>query len=217
MEILYSLFPNFSDFIDDVPVSINFTKPWALFDPKNNDNLINQLIKINLTNKSSRINSPNNIFIHPNAIVDKNARIEAPCYIGDGAIIKHSAYLRPGSCICKGAVVGHSSEIKNAILLPFSKAPHFNYVGDSIIGSYSNLGAGVKIANIRHDKKSIDIKGEGFMIPTNLEKFGSLIGDNCSLGCNSVCNPGSILIPNSSTPPNSIISGAYDNFAIGGK
>ena len=189
---------------------VDLDSPWSIFDPKRENNLIKQIEGLNIHNVFSNINFPENVYIHPNAVVDKNARIEGPCYIGDGAVVKHSAYLRPGSCICKGAVVGHSTEIKNSILLPYSKASHFNYVGDSIIGCYTNLGAGVKIANVRNDNNYIIIKGENVLIHTNLKKFGSLIGDNSSLGCNSVCNPGSVLLPESSFSPNSVISGVKE-------
>ena len=105
-------------------------------------------------------------FIHPDAKIGDFVRIEGPCYIGANAEIRHSAYIRKGSWICEGAVVGHSSEVKNSILLPDSKAPHFNYVGDSILGSNVNLGAGVKLSNLRNDGTEIYLRLEELRITT---------------------------------------------------
>ena len=96
-----------------------------------------------------------------------------PCYIGANAEIRHSAYLRKGSWICEGAVVGHSTEVKNSIFLPNSKAPHFNYVGDSILGFDVNIGAGVKLSNVRNDRGEILVcKENGERVKSGLRKLG---------------------------------------------
>tara|TARA_B100000287_G_C20543682_1_gene745661 strand:- start:465 stop:1079 length:615 start_codon:yes stop_codon:yes gene_type:complete len=147
-------------------------------------------------------------FIHPDAKIGDFVRIEGPCYIGANAEIRHSAYIRKGSWICEGAVVGHSSEVKNSILLPDSKAPHFNYVGDSVIGIGVNIGAGVKLSNVRNDRREVFVTLEGGKrFGSGLMKFGALIGDNSQLGCNVVTNPGTIIPPGTMISPNITVSG----------
>jgi NDP-sugar pyrophosphorylase family protein len=150
------------------------------------------------------------VFIDPSARVAKSVMIEGPCYIGPDAEIRHGAYLRGGSWICKGALVGNSSEIKNSILLPGAKAPHFNYVGDSIVGANTNLGAGVKLSNVRNDRGLVSITlFDGKRIETKLNKMGALIGDGSQIGCNTVTNPGSLIAPNSMVNPNETVTGCF--------
>ena len=152
------------------------------------------------------------IFVHEGAEIGTNVRFEGPIYVEEGAEIRHGAYLRPGTYVSRGCVVGHCTEIKNTLMLPFSKAPHFNYVGDSILGYKVNLGAGAKISNVRLDKKSIMIQLPGVgKIDTNLRKVGALIGDASEVGCNVVTNPGSVIPPNSAIPPNTVVTGLWIN------
>ena len=152
--------------------------------------------------------SKDGVFIHSSASIGDFVTMEGPCYVGPNAIIRHSAYLRGGSWICDGAIVGNSSEVKNSILLPGSKAPHFNYVGDSILGFEVNLGAGTKLSNVRNDRRGVMVTVEGgSRIDSGLRKLGALIGDGSQLGCNVVTNPGSILMPGSMIHPNQTISG----------
>ena len=152
------------------------------------------------------------IFVHEGSEIGTNVRFEGPIYVEEGAEIRHGAYLRPGTYVSRGCVVGHCTEIKNTLMLPFSKAPHFNYVGDSILGYKVNLGAGAKISNVRLDKKSIMIQLPGMgKIDTNLRKVGALIGDASEVGCNVVTNPGSVIPPNSAIPPNSVVTGLWIN------
>ena len=148
------------------------------------------------------------IIIHQSAKIGSFVRIEGPCYIGADSEIRHSSYLRKGSWICRGAVVGHSTEVKNSILLPNAKAPHFNYVGDSILGIDCNLGAGTKLSNVRNDRREIIVTVEdGSRVDTGLKKLGALVGDNSQLGCNVVTNPGAMLAPFSMIPPNETVNG----------
>ena len=148
------------------------------------------------------------VFIHPSASIGDFVKIEGPCFIGPKAEIRHSAYLRKGSWICEGAIVGHSSEVKNSILLPGAKAPHFNYVGDSIVGIDVNLGAGAILSNVRNDGRNIFVTLEdGSRFDSGFRKMGALIGDGSQLGCNVVTNPGSILTPDSMIPPNESVKG----------
>ena len=200
MSLLNEIFPGITDSLDSTLPKWNGEWPWSILDGDNG--LIGQL---------SEMYGAEGVFIHPEAKIGDFVRIEGPCFIGAGAEIRHSAYLRKGSWVCEGSVVGHSSEIKNSLLLPNSKAPHFNYVGDSIIGIGVNLGAGVKVSNVRNDKGEVLVSlRDGTRVKTGLNKMGALVGDYCQLGCNSVINPGAILPPKSMIPPNNSITGWFD-------
>jgi len=133
------------------------------------------------------------ISIGKNTLIEPGVYIEGPCVIEKNCVIRHGAYIRPFVYASEGSVIGHASEIKHSVLLPFAKASHFAYVGDSILGSNVNLGAGVKCANFRLDKKTIYIFINGKKIETNLSKMGAIIGDNTQIGCNTVLNPGTII------------------------
>ena len=133
------------------------------------------------------------ISIGPNVIFEPGAFIQGPCVIGAGSEIRHGAYLRGGVILGEGCVVGHAAEIKHAILLDGAHATHFVYAGDSILGNKVNLGAGVKCANLRLDRKEVSIVFEGAKVRTGLRKFGAIVGDGAQIGCNAVLNPGTIL------------------------
>ncbi|MBP9841402.1 MAG: UDP-N-acetylglucosamine diphosphorylase [Simkaniaceae bacterium] len=147
--------------------------------------------------------NPHLIFIGENSLVEGGAYIEGPCYIGKECVIRHGAYIRGGALIGDRAVVGHSTEIKHSILLEDAKAPHFNYVGDSIIGQRSNLGAGAITANLRLDKGLVRVSG----LETPLRKLGVLMGDDVQVGCNVVMNPGTVIRKNTIIPPCQAIKG----------
>ena len=203
MGLLGRLFPGISELGGKAtPSWANTEEPWTILS-KSETGIESQITKL--------ANSDDGIIIHPSAKIGDYVRIEGPCYIGENAEIRHSAYLRRGSWICEGALVGHSSEIKNSVLLPGSKAPHFNYVGDSILGFGVNLGAGVKLSNVRNDGRSVIVTMEdGERIETGLRKLGSLIGDHSQLGCNVVTNPGAILAPSSMVSPNETVTGWFE-------
>ena len=193
---------------------------WNIFNPDSDNSLINQLketfeslkLGINLGKYVIIDQTEGPVYIDENTKIDDFVRIEGPCYIGKGVKIKKGAYIRKGSWICEDAVVGHCSEIKNSLLMTGSKAPHFNYVGDSILGNGVNLGAGVKLSNVRNDRKKISIiTKEGDRIRTNLKKMGSIIGDGCGLGCNVVANPGTIIEPYTMISPNKTVGGWVNN------
>lgn len=133
--------------------------------------------------------------------------IEGPVIIGENCDIRHGAYIRPGTIISDNCVIGHASEVVRSIVLPGAKLPHFNYVGDSIIGKGVNLGAGVRIANLRLDEKEIIIHFEGERIRTGLKKFGALVGDGAMIGCNAVLNPGTIIQPHARVAPGVVVGG----------
>ncbi len=147
------------------------------------------------------------IYIGKNTVVEAGALIQGPTVIGDHVTIRHGAYIRGNVIIGDHAVVGHASEVIRSVLLPHAKAPHFNYVGDSLLGSHVNLGAGTKLSNLKNDGSSVTVKVGGTQYKTGLRKFGAILGDKCQLGCNSVTNPGSILGPGSLVYPNATVAG----------
>lgn len=154
-----------------------------------------------------------NVWIGKNVIVDKNATIIGPCIIDDNTEIRPNAYIRENVIIGKNCVIGNSCELKNAIIFDECQIPHFNYVGDSIIGYHSHLGAGVIISNLKNDKTNIVIKDKG-LIDTNLRKFGCLIGSNVDIGCNSVIFPGTIIKNNVSIYPLTRVRGIIEEDTI---
>lgn len=148
-----------------------------------------------------------NIWIHKNANVNKSAELHGPCIIDDGAEIRCNAYIRGSVIIGKNSILGNSCEIKNAILYDDVQVPHFSYVGDSILGSHSHMGASSIISNLKSDKKDIVIKFEDIVIETDMRKIGAFLGDNVEIGCGCVLNPGTIVMPNSSIYPLTSVRG----------
>lgn len=153
--------------------------------------------------------NPESIRIGKQCIIHPYSVIEGPCIIKDHVEIGPHAFIRKYSYLDSNAKVGHSSEIKGSILLPYSKAPHFNYVGDSILGFHVNLGAGVVCANFKLNKTPINIKHPKETFPTGLIKCGAIIGDGSFLGCNSVTSPGTLLKKNFQCLPCSNIFGVH--------
>jgi NDP-sugar pyrophosphorylase family protein len=133
------------------------------------------------------------VYIGENTVVEPGAYIKGPAWIGPGCQIRHGAYIRENVIIGAGSVIGNSSEIKNSFLGNGCQAPHFNYVGDSILGARVHLGAGVVVSNLKLNGDFITLRVGGAVLTTGLRKFGSLIGDEAEIGCNAVLNPGSIL------------------------
>ena len=154
------------------------------------------------------------IWIHKDAKVDETAKIIGPCIIDSNAEVRFNAYIRGNVIIGKHAVVGNSCEIKNSILFDYVQVPHFNYVGDSILGFKSHLGAGTIISNLKSDKLNICIKTKYEKIDTNLKKVGAFLGDYVEIGCNSVLNPGTIIGPNTSVYPLTSVRGVIDRDSI---
>ena len=135
------------------------------------------------------------IAIGEGTILEPGVLIQGPCILGKGCVIRHGAYLRGGVICMDRCVVGHGSEIKHSILLEGAQIAHLDYVGDSIIGKGVNLGAGVKCANLRLDRREVFVQGASGKIPTGLKKFGCVIGDRTQIGCNTVINPGTLIGP----------------------
>ncbi len=136
--------------------------------------------------------NPETIFIGEGTVVEPGAYIKGPCIIGKQCQIRHGAYIRGDVIIGDHCVIGHTTEMKGAIMCDHSNAAHFAYVCDSIIGSYVNIGAGAKCANLRLDNRSVVIHANGQKIDSKRRKLGSIIGDRCQIGCNSVLNPGTL-------------------------
>lgn len=134
-----------------------------------------------------------NVWIAKTAKVAKTAFIAGPCIIDEEAEIRHCAFIRGNAIVGKGAVVGNSTELKNVILFNKVQVPHYNYVGDSILGYRSHMGAGSITSNVKSDKKLVIVKCNGAEIETGLKKFGAMLGDNVEVGCGSVLNPGTVI------------------------
>ena len=146
-----------------------------------------------------------NIWIAKSAIVAPSAYIKGPAIIGKNAEIRHCAFIRGNAIVGEGAVVGNSTELKNVILFNKVQVPHYNYVGDSILGYKAHMGAGAITSNVRLDKKLVVVKNCTEEIETGLKKFGAMIGDGVEIGCNSVINPGTVIGKNSIIYPLSCI------------
>lgn len=137
------------------------------------------------------------VFIDPSARIEPAALIQGPTYIGPGAEVRHGAYIRGSVYVGRGAVVGHVTEVKGSVFLDQAKAAHLAYVGDSILGRGTNLGAGTKIANLKFDHSEVRYEDPHSkkLTGSGLKKFGALLGDGAQTGCNAVLNPGTILMP----------------------
>ncbi|HOC57370.1 MAG TPA: UDP-N-acetylglucosamine diphosphorylase [Verrucomicrobiota bacterium] len=142
------------------------------------------------------------VFIGEGTVVEHGAMITGPALIGRNCQIRHNAYIREQVIVGDDCVVGNACELKNAMLFNRAVAPHFNYIGDSILGCRSHLGAGVKISNVRFGPGNVTVDMNGQPYDTGLRKFGALVGDDTDIGCNAVLNPGSIIGRGSIVYPN---------------
>lgn len=149
----------------------------------------------------------NGVYIAKDAIIAPSACINGPCIIDSGAEIRHCAFIRGSAIVGKGAVVGNSCELKNCILFDGVQVPHFNYVGDSILGYKSHMGAGAVTSNVKSDKTHVAVKCGEEVIDTGRKKFGAMLGDNVEVGCNSVLCPGTVIGKNSNIYPLSRVRG----------
>ena len=147
-----------------------------------------------------------NVWIAKDAKVAPSAYIGSPCIIDHGAEVRHCAFVRGSAIVGKGAVVGNSTELKNVILFDNVETPHYNYVGDSILGWHAHMGAGAITSNIKADRKNIVFHGES-EIETGRRKIGAILGDYAEIGCNCVLNPGTIVGPHTNVYPLSSVRG----------
>jgi NDP-sugar pyrophosphorylase family protein len=172
-------------------------KPWEILSGLNEKilTILNEVETSDNHFTNQGIIASDKVLIGENTVIEPFVYIKGPAIIGKNVHIRSGAYLRENVVIGDNSVVGHASEVKNSIFLNNSKAPHFNYVGNTIIGNHVNLGAGVICANVKNlpFKGNITINVEGKSYGTNTKYFGTLIGDHSKIGCNSVINPGTII------------------------
>lgn len=148
-----------------------------------------------------------NIWIAKSAKVAPTACINGPCIIDEEAEVRHCAFIRGNAIVGKGAVVGNSTELKNVVLFNKVQVPHYNYVGDSVLGFKSHMGAGSITSNVKSDQTLVVIKAAEGQIATGLKKVGAMLGDYVEVGCNSVLNPGTVIGPHSNVYPTSCVRG----------
>lgn len=147
------------------------------------------------------------VWVHKTASVMPTAYLGAPCIIGPRTEVRHCAFIRGAALVGADCVVGNSVELKNVILFDHVQTPHYNYVGDSILGYFSHMGAGSVTSNVKSDKTLVTVRGADERIETGLKKMGAMLGDHVEVGCNSVLNPGTVIGRNSNVYPTSCVRG----------
>lgn len=180
-----------------------FTYPWEAL--KGIGELIISLG--NQLNPDEYDNPAENVWIHKTAKVFPSAYIGAPCIIGANTEVRHCAFIRGSALVGENCVVGNSVELKNVIIFDNVQTPHYNYVGDSILGYKSHMGAGSITSNVKSDKTNVVIKSNGETMETGIKKIGAMLGDYVEVGCNSVLNPGTVVGRNSNIYPTSCVRG----------
>jgi len=177
-------------------------------------NIKDAIIKKGESLGSDYIKKDDNVWIHKTAKVAPTASITGPAIIDEDAEIRQCAFIRGSVVIGKRSILGNSCEAKNSIIYDDVQTPHFNYVGDAILGSHSHMGAGCIISNIKSDRKNVVIKEHDNVHETNLRKVGAFLGDNVEVGCNSVLNPGTVVMPNSRIYPLTCVRGYIEENSI---
>ena len=155
-----------------------------------------------------------NVWVAKSAKVAPTAFLGAPCIIGENTEVRHCAFIRGSALVGNDCVVGNSVELKNVIIFDSVQVPHYNYVGDSILGYHSHMGAGSITSNVKADKTNVVIKSETDRIETGLKKVGAFLGDYAEIGCNSVLNPGTVIGRNSNVYPLSMVRGVIPSNSI---
>lgn len=187
-----------------------FTYPWEAL--KGIKDLIIELGKS--LDKEEYDEVSENVWVHKTAKVFPTAYLGAPCIIGPKTEVRHCAFIRGSALVGADCVVGNSVELKNVILFDHVQTPHYNYVGDSILGYYSHMGAGSITSNVKSDKKLVIVHNGTENIETGLKKFGAMIGDHVEVGCNSVLNPGTVIGRHSNVYPTSCVRGVVPENSI---
>lgn len=155
-----------------------------------------------------------NVWVAKSAKVFDSAYIGSPCIIDEDAEVRHGAFIRGSAIVGKKCVVGNSVELKNVILFNNVQVPHYNYVGDSVLGYKSHMGAGSITSNVKSDKSLVVVKSSDGNVETGLKKFGAMLGDNVEVGCNSVLNPGTVIGRNTNVYPTSSVRGYIPSGSI---
>lgn len=154
------------------------------------------------------------VWVHKTAKVAPSAYLGSPCIIGPETEVRHCAFIRGSALVGSGCVVGNSVELKNVILFDGVQVPHYNYVGDSILGYKSHMGAGAVTSNVKSDKSLVAVRDGDAKIETGLKKFGAILGDFAEVGCNSVLNPGTVIGPHANVYPTSCVRGVVPENSI---
>ncbi|MBQ2719789.1 MAG: UDP-N-acetylglucosamine pyrophosphorylase [Clostridia bacterium] len=154
------------------------------------------------------------VLVSRSARVSPLATLEGPCIVGAGCELRPGAYLRGAVLLGEGVVIGNSSEVKNAVLLDGAAAPHYNYVGDSLLGYRAHLGAGAVLSNLRADRAPVTVRHAGARLATGLRKFGAVVGDYAEVGCNAVLCPGTVLGRRATVYPTALVRGTVPEDGI---
>ena len=181
-----------------------FEYPWQAL-----DGIKNLILELGASLPTEEYDQPSpNVWVHKTAKVFPSAYLGAPCIIGPETEVRHCAFIRGSALVGAKCVVGNSVELKNVILFDNVQTPHYNYVGDSILGYKSHMGAGSITSNVKSDKTLVVVKNGTEQIETGRKKFGAILGDGVEVGCNSVLNPGTVLGRGVSVYPTSCVRGA---------
>jgi len=186
-----------------------FDQPWQAL-----SGIRDQILALGASLDDGYVELTPQVWVHKTATVAPTAYLGAPCIIGPGTEIRHCAFIRGSALVGENCVVGNSVELKNVILFDNVQVPHFNYVGDSILGYKSHMGAGAVTSNVKSDQSLIVVKCGETHIPTGLKKFGALLGDHVEVGCNSVLNPGTVIGRHTNIYPTSCVRGVVPGSSI---
>ncbi len=185
------------------------TYPWEVL-PEIGD----FVMKLGATLSDEFDHPEENIWIHKTVKIAKTATLNGPLIIDADTEVRPGAFIRGNVLVGKNCVVGNSTELKNVVLFNTVQVPHYNYVGDSILGTHSHMGAGSITSNVKSDKTLVVVKNDGEEIETGLKKFGAMIGDYVEVGCNSVLNPGTVIGRNTNIYPLSPVRGVVPENSI---
>ena len=202
-----------SIFISDNSIANGFIKSYE-YPYQVLPNIKEFILRFGLQLDQNYLKIEDDIWIHKTAKIGKNVEIVGPCIIDENAELRHNAYIRGSVIIGKNCVLGNSCEIKNSIMYDCSKVPHFNYVGDSILGYNSYMGASAVISNLKSDHSDIKIKYNDEVIDTHMKKIGAFLGDNVEIGCGCILNPGTIVLSNTNIYPLVSVRGVIPSNSI---
>lgn len=192
------------------PIFENTEYPWEVL-----DRISDFILQLGPTLPENEYNKiGDDIWVANDAVVYPSAYIKGPCIIGHKTEVRHCAFIRGSALIGNNCVVGNSVEVKNAIIFDNVQVPHYNYVGDSVLGYHSHMGAGSITSNVKSDKTLVEVKNGDEIIATGRKKFGAILGDFVEVGCNSVLNPGTVIGRKSSVYPTSCVRGVIPENSI---
>ena len=186
-----------------------FDYPWQAL-----DGIKDLILSLGVALDESYEERSSQVWVHKTAEVAPTAYLGAPCIIGPGTEVRHCAFIRGSALVGANCVVGNSVELKNVILFDNVQVPHFNYVGDSILGYKAHMGAGSVTSNVKSDQSLVVVKNGAEQIPTGRKKFGAMLGDHAEIGCNSVLNPGTVIGRCSNVYPTSCVRGVVPENSI---